>query len=197
MFSSGQSSFVKRAVRAVRREDFLPPAQLARAGEDMALPIACKQTISQPSLVAFMTEELRLTAESRVLEIGTGSGYQTAILAEIAADVYTIERIAELATTAEERLTRLGYRNIHFRLGDGAHGWPEAAPFDAIVVTAAAAQLPPALVEQLGPRGRLVVPVGSVEQDSQSLQLIEKDAEGRVTQRDLCAVRFVPLVTDV
>jgi protein-L-isoaspartate(D-aspartate) O-methyltransferase len=188
---------VDRAVRAVRRERFLPPEQMAHAGEDNPLPIGYAQTISQPSLVASMTEILAANERSRVLEIGTGSGYQTAILAEIAADVFTIERIPELAAQARARLTDLGYRNIQFRIADGANGWPEAAPFDAIMVTAAAVSLPPAWLEQLAPGGRLLAPVGSVEEDNQRLVLVERDREGRIRQRDLHAVRFVPLITDV
>lgn len=190
-------SQVDRAMRAVHREDFLPATQRRRAGEDNALPIGYSQTISQPSLVAFMTEQLALTAQDRVLEIGTGSGYQTALLARIAGEVFTIERIPELATAATERLAaRLGYRNIHFRTGDGALGWPEHAPFDAIIVTAAPETLPPALVEQLAPGGRLVAPVGSLAADQQMLLLVEKNRAGEVSQRELCPVRFVPLVTE-
>ena len=182
-------------MQEVRREFFVPAAQRAHAGEDTALPIGWEQTISQPSLVAQMTEQLRLTPHSRVLEIGTGSGYQTAILAEVAGEVYTIERVVELAAAAQNRLTNLGYRNIHFRTGDGALGWPEEAPFDAVIVTAAPTRVPPALVEQLGKRGRLIAPVGSTELDNQMLVLIEKDECGAVSQRDLFPVRFVPLIS--
>ena len=165
------------------------------AGKDAPLPIGSAQTISQPSLVAFMTEQLQLTARSRVLEIGTGSGYQTAILAELASEVFTIERLPELAAGARERLGTLGYRNILFLVGDGALGWEEEAPFDAIIVTAAAETLPLPLVEQLRPGGRLVVPVGSVADDNQELVLVEKGPDGAVRQRSLGPVRFVPLVT--
>jgi protein-L-isoaspartate(D-aspartate) O-methyltransferase len=186
----------ERARRAVRRELFLPPELRRRAGEDCALPIACGQTISQPSLVADMTDRLALTPRSRVLEIGTGSGYQTAILAEIAAGVFTVERIAELARDAQARLDALGYRNIRFRLGDGALGWPEEAPFDAIVVTAAASTVPPALVEQLKPGGRLVIPLGE-PLGEQELWLVEKRSDGTLRQTGLFGVRFVPLVTDM
>jgi protein-L-isoaspartate(D-aspartate) O-methyltransferase len=189
-------SRVDRAMREVRRELFVPAGQRARAGEDNALPIGWDQTVSQPSLVAYMTEQLGVTAQSRVLEIGTGSGYQTAILAEIVEAVFTIERIPELAATARARLESLGYRNIHFRTGDGALGWPEAAPFDAVIVTAAPPTLPPALVEQLQRGGRLVAPVGSMSNDDQMLVLVEKDRDGGTTQRELVAVRFVPLVSD-
>lgn len=183
-------------MRAVQREDFMPAAQRCRAGEDRALPIGYNQTISQPSLVAFMTGQLALTARDRVLEIGTGSGYQTALLAEIAGEVFTIERIPELASAAAARLNRLGYRNIHYRTGDGAAGWPEHAPFEAIIVTAAPESLPPALVEQLACGGRLVAPVGAVAADMQMLLLVEKNRTGGVSQRELCPVRFVPLVSD-
>lgn len=186
---------VERAARAVRRELFVPVEQRAHAGEDTALPIGCAQTISQPSLVWFMTEQLELTPDSRVLEIGTGSGYQTAILAEIAAEVFTIERLAELGLAARERLMELGYRNIEFRIGDGAKGWPEATPFDAIIVTAAATHLPSALHEQLKPGGRLVIPVGDPREDQVLLRL-DKEPNGELRQRELCGVRFVPLVTN-
>ena len=196
MLRSLNQSRVDHAMREVRRELFVPAAQRAHSSEDMALPIGWDQTISQPSLVARMTEELELDFQSRVLEIGTGSGYQTAILAEIVREVFTIERLAALAGTAEVRLASLGYRNIHFRTGDGALGWPEHAPFDAIIVTAAPEQLPPALIEQLDRGGRLVAPVGSTAADNQVLILVEKDRDGVVRQRELGAVRFVPLVSD-
>lgn len=184
-------------MRAVRREFFVPAAQRMQAAEDIALPIDCEQTISQPSLVAHMTELLQLDAHGRVLEVGTGSGYQTAILAELAGEVFTIERIPDLAETAKVRLDKLDYRNIRFRQGDGALGWPEGAPFDAVIVTAAPERLPSALVEQLKRGGRLVVPVGSLAMDNQMLVLVEKDRAGAVLERELCAVRFVPLVSDV
>jgi protein-L-isoaspartate(D-aspartate) O-methyltransferase len=183
-------------MRAVNRELFVPVSQRRHASEDSALPIGCDQTISQTSLVARMTEQLHLTPHGRVLEIGTGSGYQTAILAEIAAEVFTIERISELASSAQERLKTLGYRNIQFRTGDGALGWPEEAPFDAIIVTAAPPTLPPRLVEQLKPGGRMIAPVGGIEDDNQILLLVEKTQDGVVTQRELCDVRFVPLISD-
>ena len=196
MLWGAHDSGVERAMRAVQREFFVPAAQRHHAAEDAALPIGCQQTISQPSLVAHMTAQLGLTPHSRVLEIGTGSGYQTAILAELASEVFTIERIPQLASEARERLTRLGYRNIQFRLGDGALGWPGNAPFDAIIVTAAAPQMPAALLEQLKPGGRMVAPIGSVAEDNQTLFLYEKERDGAVKSRELCAVRFVPLITD-
>ena len=196
MIWSANQARVERAMRDVKRELFVPPAERLHAHENTALPIGWNQTISQPSLVARMTEELELTSHSRVLEIGTGSGYQTAILAELAEDVFTIERLQELATAAKGRLNSLGYRNIHFRIGDGALGWPEEAPFSAVIVTAAPERMPPAWIEQLEPGGRLVAPVGSTEMDSQVLVLVEKDRDGEVLQRELCPVRFVPLVSD-
>jgi protein-L-isoaspartate(D-aspartate) O-methyltransferase len=187
---------VQRAMQNVPRGVFLPPAERRHADEDTALPIEHGQTISQPSLVAQMTAHLELTAETRVLEIGTGSGYQTAILAELAGKVFTIERIEALSIAAQCRLAELGYRNIRFRVGDGASGWPEYAPFEAIIVTAAPLVPPPALVAQLARGGRMVVPVGAVKDDNQRLLLIRKEADGTVHERELCGVRFVPLITD-
>lgn len=187
---------VERAMRTVPRERFVPPRERSRAHDDAPLPIGFGQTISQPSLVAHMTEQLSLAPGSRVLEVGTGSGYQTAILAEIAGEVFTIERLPELANAARLLLSELGYRNIRFKIGDGALGWPEEAPFDALIVTAAARTLPPALVSQLKPGGKMVVPLGSVERDNQMLVLLEKAADGTVRRQDLYAVRFVPLVTE-
>ena len=180
----------------VRREFFVPAAQRRHAKEDAALPIGCDQTISQPSLVAHMTEQLELTPHGRVLEIGTGSGFQTAILAELASEVFTIERLRELTDLAQARLRLLGYRNIRFRLGDGALGWPEEAPFDAIIVTAAPESLPPALGAQLKAGGRLVAPIGSAVADDQVLIRVEKEHDGTLTQHRLYPVRFVPLVSD-
>lgn len=195
MSASDSDSRLQAALAAVKREDFLPSDQRARVAEDRPLPIGYEQTISQPSLVARMTRELQLARQSRVLEVGTGSGFQTALLAELAAEVYTVERIRALGEAARDRLGRLGYRNVHFRIGDGARGWEEAAPFDAIIVTAAAASVPPALILQLAPRGRMLVPVGA-DSDHQSLLVITKDETGRVLQQELCGVRFVPLVQD-
>lgn len=184
---------VAAAMRAVPREHFLPESERRHAHRNTALPIACGQTISQPSLVACMTEQLALTPASRVLEIGTGSGYQTAILAELAGSVFTVERIAELGRDAAARLAALGYRNIRFRLGDGALGWSAAAPFDAIIVTAAARAMPPALTQQLAAGGRLVIPVGEPG-GLQELILVEKSSDGTLRETDLMGVRFVPLV---
>jgi protein-L-isoaspartate(D-aspartate) O-methyltransferase len=195
MFGKTSMTAVTRAMRAVHREGFLPPEQKSHAADDAPLPIGHDQTISQPSLVEEMTRELALNPRSRVLEVGTGSGYQTAILAEIAAEVYTIERISELAENARHRLETLGYDNIRFRVGDGALGWPEAAPFEAIIVTAAPTEVPTALVDQLAPHGRMVVPVGP-DVSTQRLLLITKDGNGRVWENDLFGVRFVPLVSE-
>jgi protein-L-isoaspartate(D-aspartate) O-methyltransferase len=181
-----------RAMRAVPRHLFVPQDLRALAYEDRPLPIGNDQTISQPYIVAFMTEQLRLTPRSRVLEVGTGSGYQAAVLAEIAAEVYTIEIVAPLADSATARLARLDYRRVHTRTGDGYLGWPQAAPFDAIIVTAAADSVPPPLVAQLRPGGRMVIPVGETGA-VQWLMLIEKAADGRTTTRSLLPVRFVPL----
>ncbi|MDO8540553.1 MAG: protein-L-isoaspartate(D-aspartate) O-methyltransferase [Opitutaceae bacterium] len=189
-----QHALVGRAVRAVPRERFVPAEQRSHANEDMALPIGFAQTISQPSLVRFMTEQLALARDMRVLEIGTGSGYQTAILAEIAADVFTVERVPQLGERARSLLLELGYRNIAFRIGDGALGWPEESPFGAIVLTAAATQVPHLVLQQLAPGGRMVAPVGSTPND-QTLYRFAKDLSGRVEQTELCGVRFVPLIT--
>jgi protein-L-isoaspartate(D-aspartate) O-methyltransferase len=186
---------VARAMRAVPREQFVPPDLRPQAREDKALPIAHGQTISQPSLVAFMTAQLALTPLSRVLEIGTGTGYQTAILAELAAEVFSIERIPELSLAAKQRLARLGYKNITLRIDDGAHGWPEAVPFDAIILTAAAPEIPPRLLAQLKTGGRLVAPEGGPD-ESQTLRLVEKTSAGQIRRFDLGAVRFVPLVSN-
>lgn len=195
MFSAMLPPTVERAMRAVPRVSFVPPAWRARAETDEPLPIGFGQTISQPSLVGHMIDELAIGPQSRVLEIGTGSGYETAVLAELAAEVFTIERLPVLAETAQERLEHLNYHNIRCRTGDGATGWPEAAPFDAIVVSAAADTVPPALIEQLKNGGRLVVPIGPAHGE-QVLMRLDKEADGTMQWRELCSVRFVPLVTD-
>lgn len=184
------------AMREVPRHEFVPLREQSRAYEDTPLPIGHGQTISQPSLVAMMTELLRPRPGLRVLEVGTGSGYQAAILAATGARVWTIEIFQALADEARARLARLGYREVQVRHGDGYAGWPEEAPFDAIVVTAAADEIPPALLEQLGPGGRLVMPVGAQTSD-QALVFIEKDQAGRVSRRELLPVRFVPLLRGI
>lgn len=180
---------VLAALRKVPRHAFVPEAQQARAYEDRPLPIGHGQTISQPYVVAFMTELARIGPEDRVLEIGTGSGYQAAILAELAREVFSIEIVAPLAERAREVLARLGYENVHVRTGDGHAGWPEEAPFDAIVVTAAPPEVPRALLEQLAVGGRLVAPVGV---GSQALQIHTRTPDGFEVEESL-PVRFVPM----
>ena len=179
------------AIAAVPRHRFVPPQHQAQAYDDAPLPIGLGQTISQPYIVALMTQALRLTAASRVLEIGTGSGYQSAVLASITPHVWSVEALAELAGAARERLHGLGYP-VEVVVGDGRLGWPEHAPYDGIIVTAAAPDVPPALVAQLKPGGRLVIPVGEKAWE-QTLWLI-RNATGRLAREFLCEVRFVPLV---
>ena len=183
-----------RAMRSVPRHEFVPTEYRDRAYGDYPLPIGYGQTISQPYVVAYMTEILRPAPGLRVLEVGTGSGYQAAVLAEIGCRVYTVEIFAELADSARRRLERLGYAAVQVRHGDGHFGWPEAAPFDAIIVTAAAGYVPPALVEQLRPGGRMVIPVGSVY-GVQNLILVEKGEKQEIRTRQLLPVRFVPLLS--
>jgi protein-L-isoaspartate(D-aspartate) O-methyltransferase len=183
---------VIRAMRSVPRHEFVPPESREFAYADTPLPIPAGQTISQPYVVAFMTEALELTAESRVLEVGTGSGYQAAVLAEIAAEVHTVEIIDSLAMSAEERLSRLGYDNVTVVSGDGYFGLPDAAPFDAVIVTAAAGHVPPPLVEQLRPGGRMIIPVGPAY-SVQVLVLVRKAEDGSVSTEQLLPVRFVPM----
>jgi len=186
------SDAVMDAMRKVPRHLFVAPDQVAEAYRNHPLPIGSGQTISQPYIVALTTDLIVPGARDRVLEIGTGSGYQAAVLAEIVDRVYSIEIIDELAREARERLARLGYRNVEVRLGDGHAGWPEQAPFDAIVVTAAALDVPVALVQQLRPGGRMVIPVGP-QWSSQDFLLIEKQADGSFTRRTVLPVRFVPM----
>ncbi len=182
---------VLKAMLKVPRHLFVPPSLRDQAYGDFPLPIGEGQTISQPYIVALMTEALELKGKERVLEIGTGSGYQTAILAELAAWVYTIERYASLQNKAREILFELGYKNISFKIGDGTLGWPEAAPFDAIIVTAAAPQIPPPLIEQLAEGGRIVIPVG----DEFSQMLVKGVKKGGILHtKNLEPVRFVKLV---
>lgn len=182
------------AMKRVPREAFLPAGLADSAYADSALPIDCEQTISQPVIVAMMTQALQFTGRERVLEIGTGSGYQTAILAELAAAVFSVERHAELSRQAAERLAQLGYRNVYLRVGDGSLGWPEEAPFDRIIVTAAAEECPPALWDQLVEGGVLVGPFGpSFEQ---ALYEIHKIA-GQPQSKLLTGCRFVPLLPGV
>lgn len=185
---------VLRALELVPRELFVDKAFLDQAWEDRALPIAQGQTISQPFVVAFMTEALRLSDRTKVLEIGTGSGYQAAVLAKIARRVYTVERFPELLATAEARFAEMKLHNIHTRIGDGWKGWPEQAPFEAIIVTAAAEEMPKALLDQLGEGGRMVAPIGRPG-EVQHLMRFTRDGE-RVEEEHLLEVRFVPLVRD-
>jgi len=181
-----------RAMETVPRSRFVPDELAEHAYSDQALPIACGQTISQPSLVALMTEQLGVADRHKVLEIGTGSGYQTAILARLARRVYSIDRYRTLVAAADERLAALGIANVTTMVGDGAKGWPGQAPFDRIMVTAAAPEVPPALVEQLGDDGVMVVPVGPAG-GSQDLLRVERTADGHRTTK-IAIVRFVPLV---
>jgi protein-L-isoaspartate(D-aspartate) O-methyltransferase len=176
----------------VPRHEFVPADQQRFAYADRPLPIGHGQTISQPYIVAYMTELLRLERGDRVLEVGAGSGYQAAILAELADTVVTLEIVRPLAEAAAARLERLGYRNVTVLHGDGYFGWESAAPYDAIIVTAAASHVPPPLIAQLKRGGRMAIPVGDAAW-TQNLLLIEKDETGRITTRNLLPVRFVPL----
>jgi len=184
---------VLEAMRAVPRHEFVPDAVRGDAYWDSPLPIGHGQTISQPYIVALMTELARPAPGDRALEVGTGSGYQAAVLSRVVARVYSIERLEPLATAAAATLRRLRCDNVTVRQGDGYAGWPEEAPFDLILVTAAPEEVPAALLAQLKPGGRMVVPVGPVH-DVQDLRMIEKDQAGRVKTRSVIPVRFVPLV---
>ncbi len=181
---------VLAAMDKVCRHCFVTEDMVSRAYEDYPLPLAAGQTISQPYIVALMSELLALAGGERVLEIGTGSGYQTAVLAELAKEVYTVELNLDLAAGAQAKLAKLGYTNINFRAADGRAGWPEHGPYDAIMATCAAAELPPALPEQLKPGGRLVIPLGD---EPQRLTLFTKKPGG-LERADLCQVRFVPML---
>jgi protein-L-isoaspartate(D-aspartate) O-methyltransferase len=183
---------VLAAMRRVRREAFVAAGDAARAYVNAPLPIGHGQTISQPFIVALMTELLDLRQTDRVLEVGTGSGYQAAVLAELSDDVCSVEVIPALAERARRVLAAQGYARVALRVGDGGQGWPERAPFDAIVVTAAAREVPPALVQQLAPGGRMVVPVGPPGED-QELRLVSRSGDGVVSERGLLSVAFVPL----
>lgn len=185
---------VLAAMEKVPRHEFVLENFRNRAYQDSPLPIEAGQTISQPYIVAFMTQVLDPKPADKVLEIGTGSGYQAAVLAELVAEVYTIEIIPELAATASERLRRLGYKNVNVRAGDGYLGWEEAAPFDAIIVTARADHIPQPLIDQLKTGGRLIIPVGGAAE--QSLQVLTKDSDGEIRVRDILPVRFVPLTRE-
>ena len=194
-YETGRARLDARVVQAmarVPRHRFVPPAYLSEAYGNRPLPIGHGQTISQPYIVAVMTDLLRLMPGQRVLEIGTGSGYQAAVLAELGARVYSIEIIEALGNEARQDLAGAGYGAVELRVGDGYYGWPEAAPFDGILVTAAASHVPPPLVKQLKTGGRMVIPVGTAFL-TQHLLLVEKAADGAVTTRQILPVRFVPL----
>lgn len=184
---------VLEAMRTVRREQFVPESVRTYSTSDTPLPIGFDQTISQPYIVAYMTELLELDPDHQVLEIGTGSGYQTAVLATLCDHVYSIEIVPELAERSAKILQDLDYRDVSVRLGDGYLGWPEHAPYDRIIVTAAPPELPQALVDQLATQGRLVAPVGR-NPDAQKIVLVTKDARGNVRRRNQLPVRFVPMV---
>lgn len=183
---------VLEAMGSIPRHWFVPEAFQAAAYEDRPLPIGCQQTISQPFVVALMTAALSVQPSDRVLEIGTGSGYQTAVLSRLAAEVYSVERHEWLAERAYGVLGKLGCRNVRFRVGDGTLGWVEYAPFDAILVTAAAPHVPPPLVAQLAPGGRMVMPVGT--RRAQELVRLVRGRDGRLSTQVLQPVRFVPLI---
>ena len=183
---------VMKVMASVPRHEFVPADQLDYAYENRPLPIGHGQTISQPYIVALMTDLIETQPDYSVLEVGTGSAYQAAVLAELVDKVYSIEIIEPLGEAASKRLARLGYDNVQTRIGDGYYGWPEAAPFDAIVVTAASSHVPPPLIKQLKKGGRMVIPVGSRFM-TQQLLFVEKDSQGEVFTRQVMPVRFVPL----
>jgi protein-L-isoaspartate(D-aspartate) O-methyltransferase len=185
------SQLVLQAMQEVPRHEFVPAESCAEAYADKPVVIGAGQTISQPYIVAAMTAALELTGAERVLEVGAGCGYQSAILSLLAREVFSIEVRAPLAAAARERLARLGYANVWVEIGDGTLGWPDAAPFDGILVAAATPEIPPPLVEQLAEGGRLVIPVGNSE--DQELRQLRK-VQGRIIERTLTACRFVPLV---
>lgn len=186
---------VLRAMRTVSRHLFVPGTFSKQAYEDHPLPIGGGQTISQPYIVAYMTEMLKVSKEHRVIEIGTGSGYQAAVLSLLADRVYSIEIVRGLGEEARERLERLGYDNVEVRIGSGYLGWPEEAPFDRIMLTAAPDEIPQALIDQLKPNGRLIAPIGPVH-GLQELVVLEKDAAGKTRRRAVLPVRFVPMVQE-
>jgi protein-L-isoaspartate(D-aspartate) O-methyltransferase len=185
---------VLAAMRKVPRDRFVPQDMREAAYQDSPLSIGLDQTISQPYIVALMTELLALAPGGRVLEIGTGSGYQSAVLAELSSEVYSIEILPELARAAAEKLKEAGYVNVVVREGDGYRGWPEHAPFDGIIVTAAPERIPQPLLDQLAPGGRMVIPVGGFFQE---LKVFTKDKDGRVTEKGIIPVRFVPMTGEI
>jgi protein-L-isoaspartate(D-aspartate) O-methyltransferase len=184
---------VMEAMSKVPRDEFVPPNMKSAAFENGPLPIGFGQTISQPYIVALMTDMVAPQPEHTILEIGTGSGYQTAILAQLCSKVYSVELVAELSAAAADLFEQLGYHNIETRIGNGYHGWPEHAPYDGIVVTAAATHIPEALIEQLKPGGRMAIPVG-LPYSHQELMLVRKDEQGKTSTETVLGVAFVPLV---
>lgn len=195
---TGRSSFSPRvmdAMEQVPRDSFVLPELMDYAFEDGPLPIGHGQTISQPYIVALMTDLLEPQSTQKILEVGTGSGYQAAVLAQLVCRVYSLEIIPALATEAAGLLSRLGYANVEVKLGNGHLGWPEHAPYDGIIITAAAPRVPTVLLEQLKPGGRMVVPVGAPA-TTQSLLLIRKDREGKLQSREILKVAFVPMVDE-
>lgn len=195
---TGRGKFDRRVMDAmaeVSREKFVPTYYLPYAYDNGPLPIDCDQTISQPYIVALMTDLLDLTSESIVLEIGTGSGYQAAVLSRLAKKVYTIERIEKLAESATRRLKELGYDNVETRCSDGYTGWEQKSPFDGIIVTATAEHIPPDLIAQLKPGARMVIPVGPAN-GRQELMLVSKQEDGTTENQSIIDVRFVPLITE-
>jgi len=187
------ASLVLEAMGEVPRHEFVPREKISAAYKNRPLQIGRRQTISQPFIVALMTELLNLKGADRVLEVGTGSGYQAAVLSLLAAQVYSIEIIPELGEAAQNNLRRLGYANVQTKIGDGYLGWPAHAPFDGIIVTAAPDHIPPALIDQLKPNGRMVIPVGGFTQD---LLVLTKRADGTTISETIVPVRFVPLTRD-
>jgi protein-L-isoaspartate(D-aspartate) O-methyltransferase len=187
------ASLVLEAMGEVPRHEFVPREKISTAYKNRPLQIGHRQTISQPFIVALMTELLNLKGTDRVLEVGTGSGYQAAVLSLLAAQVYSIEIIPELGEAAQNNLRRLGYANVQTKIGDGYLGWPAHAPFDGIIVTAAPDHIPPALIDQLKPNGRMVIPVGGFTQD---LLVLTKRADGTTISETIVPVRFVPLTRD-
>lgn len=185
---------VLAAMEAVPRHCFLSPAWQDRAYEDNAVPIDCGQTISQPYIVALMSQLAKIGSQSRVLDVGAGSGYQSAVLAEMGAEVYAIEILPELADAAAERLRRLGYHDVHLRQGDGYAGWPSAAPFDAILIAAAAPRIPEPLLQQLAVGGRLILPIGA---GAQVLQCVRKIQADEFEARNVATVQFVPMIGQI
>ena len=186
---------VLSAMALVEREKFVPEQFRDMTYSDRPLPIGFNQTISQPYIVAYMTEQLQVDSNHRVLEIGTGSGYQAAILCELSQNVFTIEIIPELGKSSSDVIKKLNYRNIHFRVGDGYKGWPEEAPFDRIIVTAAPGEIPEKLIEQLANGGRMILPVGE-SLFTQHLWIIEKDNKGNIRKEKFLPVQFVPMVKE-